>query len=109
MSAGIYNFTIEQGTYFKRTFTWKDAQGAPINITGYTPHMQIRTPRDQLILNCDDYLAIDGAAGKVTMILSDEVTGGLDFDTAKFDIKLDGPQPRRLIKGQVTLDPATTE
>jgi hypothetical protein len=69
--------------------------------------MQIRH-KTKLLLDCDQYLSVDAAQGKVTLELPDAVTSALDFDTADLDIKLAGPQPRRLIKGLVTLDPAQT-
>lgn len=42
MAAGIYNFTIEQGATFTKAFTWKDDDGNPVNLTGYTARMQCR-------------------------------------------------------------------
>lgn len=36
MSAGKYDFTIEQGATFSLQVTWKDSTGTPINLTGYT-------------------------------------------------------------------------
>lgn len=111
MSAGTYNFTIEQGTYFKRIVTWKNTTtGDPIDITGYTPHMQIRTERGELLEDCDEYLEVTNAAGgQVTIIIPDTANVEFDFDTANYDLFLRGPEPRKLIKGQVTLDPAVTK
>lgn len=42
MAAGIYNFTIEQGVTLTKTFTYTDAAGDPINLTGYSARMQGR-------------------------------------------------------------------
>ena len=43
MAAGIYNFTLEQGTTFIRIFNYKDSNGNPINLNEATElRMQIR-------------------------------------------------------------------
>jgi hypothetical protein len=42
LTAGIYNFTIEQGATFLREFTWKDSSGSAINVTGGSASMEIR-------------------------------------------------------------------
>ena len=36
MAAGIYNFTIEQGTTFQRVFKYKDSNGNPIDLSEAT-------------------------------------------------------------------------
>jgi hypothetical protein len=42
MAAGIYNFTIEQGVTLNKTFIYADANGDPVDITGYSARMQSR-------------------------------------------------------------------
>ena len=45
MAAGIYNFTIEQGATFTRTFKYKDSEGNPIDLVsgdGFTARMEIK-------------------------------------------------------------------
>ena len=48
MSAGKYDFTIEQGATFSLQVTWKDSTGTPINLTGYTISGKLK--RKSLIL-----------------------------------------------------------
>lgn len=36
MSAATYDLAIEQGSRFLLTITWRDANGDPINLTGYS-------------------------------------------------------------------------
>lgn len=38
----IYNITLNQGSDFDQTFTWKDSAGDPIDLTGYTARMSIK-------------------------------------------------------------------
>lgn len=46
MSAGNYDFEIEQGATFRRTLTISDAAGDPINLTGYTFRGMVRAKYD---------------------------------------------------------------
>ena len=43
MSAGLYNFTLEQGTTIDFKIQYKDVSGSAINLTGYGAAMQIRS------------------------------------------------------------------
>lgn len=43
MAAGKYNFVIEQGTTVDFEIQYKDSNGNPIDLTGYTGAMQIRS------------------------------------------------------------------
>ena len=42
-SAGIYNITCNQGATFSRSLFWTDRAKTPINITGYTARMHVRS------------------------------------------------------------------
>lgn len=41
--AETYNLTIDQGATWYQTVTYKDANGNPINLTGYSAALQLRT------------------------------------------------------------------
>ena len=43
MSAGIYNFTIEQGTTVDFELQYTDVNDSPINLAGYSGRMQIKS------------------------------------------------------------------
>lgn len=42
MASAEYNFTIEQGTSFNKSFVWKDGTGTPVGLLGYRIRMQVR-------------------------------------------------------------------
>ena len=42
MAAGKYNFTIEQGATTDFEIVYKDSDGNPIDISGYTARMDLR-------------------------------------------------------------------
>ena len=46
MAAGIYNFTIEQGATFTRTFKYKSSEGDPISLANHDISMDIRESVD---------------------------------------------------------------
>lgn len=107
MTAGIYDFTIEQGTDFSKTLTWQNPDGTPINLTGWTAACQIRSRAGVLIVDflISGSIVINGTAGTVTLTLPNSVTTGLKFDTAKYDIKLTTSlsSKERLVQGIVRL------
>lgn len=41
--SGLHNIIADQGATFSYTVTWKDAKRTPINVTGYTARMHVRT------------------------------------------------------------------
>lgn len=112
MSAGIYNFTIEQGATFTRTLAWQNPDGSIIILTGYTAKMQIRDESNNILVdvNVSGTLTINGSAGTVTVLIPDTITSTLTFDTAYYDLKLTSGSgtKTRLVKGTVTLDKQVT-
>lgn len=110
MTPGIYNFTIPQGTQFSKSFTWKNPDGSPIDLTGYVPRMQLRDTEKNLIIDLGAYLTLDALAGKTTLNIDETVTTPFDFDSANYDLKLyKAGATRRPIEGIITLDPQVTE
>lgn len=117
MGAGIYNYTIEQGFDFSRVFYWKNPDGTPINITGWTASSQITDDENNVLVDfsTNGGVIVNGTAGTVAIWLLGAFTAGLDFDTADHYIKLIGPSGSapdgiaaakdKLIKGIVSLDP----
>ena len=55
MAAGIYNFTIEQGTTFTRQFKYKTSEGVGIDLTNYAVRMQVRKTIDSDTTEIDIY------------------------------------------------------
>ena len=41
--AGLYNFTIEQGSTVTFEITYKDSSGTPVDLTGYEAAMNVKT------------------------------------------------------------------
>jgi hypothetical protein len=112
MSAGQYNFTIEQGTTLRKKFRWTDPDGNPINLTGAVCRMQIRKTKSTtspLIADLTDHLTLDALDGSVYLEVPGEVTYAYKFDTGRFSLRVDRAEDaKRLIEGVVTNSRETT-
>lgn len=113
--AGQLNITIEQGATFNPVFTWKDELGNPIDLSGYTGRMHVRSEiTDTVTLlevtTANAYMVLGGAAGTITLNVPASVTAALSFDTAVYDLELEssGGDVTRLLKGSVGLSPEVT-
>lgn len=122
MASSVYNFTIEQGSVFKKTFIYKDANGNIIDITNYCARITIQS-LDGISFkktyttnaeNSEYSFTVDGPNGKFVLKLSANETSNFNFTSATydFDIKLPneiyagaGDNIVRLLKGNITIDP----
>ena len=114
MTAGLHDITIEQGSNFKRTFTWKDSNAAPVNVTGYTAKLNIKGKKsDSSALYSTDqagHITLGGAAGTIVINVPAATTNALDFNWGVWDIELtDGSSNvTRLLEGKVKLSKQVT-
>lgn len=110
MAAAEYNFTIEQGTTFTKSFVWKNNSGVAVDLTGYTARMQVRlsvTSEDVLLTasTTNGKLALTPLEGKITLSLSAQDTAGFDWKRGKYDLELEDADGRvtRLLFGLITV------
>ena len=118
MSAGIYNFTIEQGTTFTRTFWYNDSDGDPIDLSGYTVRMDIKHSYGSEALATystgTSHFTIttpDGGSlpNQINLVISAAETAALNFTGALYDIELiNGDIVTRLLQGKIKLSPEVT-
>jgi hypothetical protein len=126
MSAGLYNFTIEQGTTVDFKIQYKDVSDNAINLTGYGAAMQIRSnyadnnPTTYLTLSSS--LASDGTGlnmnsaslGYIGIFISACSSSTLNFPNARYDLEVftgsagSCPITTRILEGQVNLSRETT-
>lgn len=115
-AAQVYDYTVEQGTTFRRTITWynDDAQTVLRDLTGYTARMQIRptvASTDVLLsLTNTAGITLGGTAGTIAIVMTDAQTAAFTFTTAVYDLEMITPSGDviRLIKGTLTLDKEVT-
>ena len=127
MAAGKYSFVIEQGSTLNFEIQYKDSTGTPINLTGYSGKMQIRSdyadnnPTTYITLSSS--LASDGtglnfsgsngstplSSGSIAVIISAVSSSLFTFDTAKYDLELTyGSTVTRILEGNIKLSKEVT-
>jgi hypothetical protein len=99
MSATKYDFNIEQGSSFRLSLVYKDANGNPIDLTNWCARLVWTTDRKQtqtfITTNLDNSVYkffIDETFGKLTLLIPPETTNNFLFDYAKYDLELQSDQ-----------------
>lgn len=127
MSAGTYNFTIEQGTTVDFELQYTDVNDSPINLSGYTGRMQIKSgfandkPVTYASLSSSRYpdgtgLNFSGssgntpvASGSIGIYISAVSSSAFTFAKAKYDLELvSGSTVTRILEGVITLSKEVT-
>ena len=117
MSAGKYDFNIEQGTSFTLSLVYKNAEGNPVNLTGWCARL-IWKSSDGIetfsteTTNQSYRFEIDEVNGKLILQFPASITNNFNFNTAKYDLELQSPDDfytgggkytARLVSGTVTI------
>lgn len=115
MSAVIYDFYVEQGATYQLDITWKQPDGTPVNLTGYTARMQFRrNKRATEILfsgtTSNGVITLGGAAGTISITIPAATTDDFSFNCAVYDIELEsgGGIVYRLVEGSVEVSKEVT-
>lgn len=120
MPAGKYSLLIEQGATLDLSLTYKDASNAPIDLTGYSGRMMIRSDyadaSPTTYFSLSSSLAADGTgltfggvSGTIGIYISAVSTSAASFDTAYYDLEIvSGSDVTRLLEGTVKLSKEVT-
>lgn len=111
-----YNTIIDQGADWYFTVIYDDPNGQPIDITGSTAALQLRSlpssPNAVLSLATGgDGITIDGEAGTVNIHATAEQTGNIDEGTYFYDLEITAPITdivTRLVQGQIVVSAQVT-
>ena len=127
MAAGKYSFIIEQGSTLNLEVQYKDSTGTPVNLSGYSAKMQIKSgyadnsPTTYITLSSS--LAPDStglnlsgstgntplASGSIGIYISAVSSSAFTFNTARYDLEIvSGSVVTRLLEGQVSLSKEVT-
>jgi len=127
MGAGRYSFIIEQGSTLNFEIQYKDSTNTPVDLTGYSGKMMIRSgyantnPTTYAILSSS--LSVDGtglnfsgsngvtppASGSIGIYISAASSSNFTFNTALYDLEItSGSVITRLLEGQVSLSKEVT-
>lgn len=112
MSAGTWDIYIEKGAQFRRVLTVRNDDDTLLNFTGYTARLQVRgrAVADDLLADWSDKLTLGGSAGTITLLLTDDETGALEWSRGvhALEIESGSGETTRLLEGSVTLSPEVT-
>jgi hypothetical protein len=116
MTAGIYNFTIDQGAQYTTQIIWADSSGNPIDLTGYTAAMQLReqaaspNPSALNLTSSNGGITITPLAGEMDILMTSAQTGALDPGFYVYDLEIAlGSVVTRIIQGQITVSAQVTQ
>lgn len=122
MAAPVYNTTIERGSTFQLTVTYKDASGTVVNLTGWTFRMQVRESQNA----ATTVLTSEGGSPTIAIDETNKATGVLVFSvtptnttaispstltTAYYDIEIQKTstgEVRRILQGKLNISPEIT-
>ena len=116
MAAGIYNFTIEQGATFERSFRYKNADGTAFDLQGqsFGARLQIK---DRIGGTSIAYFSTSDGGSDLTisdtnlisLVITSTVTTDMDFETAVYDLEIfSASKVIRLLQGKVKLSKEVT-
>ena len=113
MTAGAYNLVVDQRTTLHRVITWKQSNGSPVDLTGYTAHLQVRQSADaaSTVFDLTDVsgLTLGGALGTITIDISATALAAVDPGTYEYDLLMTaGSNVTKLLAGEFTITPTIT-
>lgn len=116
MSAAIYNIIIDQGADWKVNLVYKDSTGAPIDLTGYTAKLQLRTTYDaasaSLTLSTGSGITITPSTGNIAIHATATQTGAdgsLVAGEYVYDLEITlAGEVTRVIQGRAIVRPQVT-
>tara|TARA_B100001564_G_C20645019_1_gene674011 strand:- start:356 stop:691 length:336 start_codon:yes stop_codon:yes gene_type:complete len=110
MSAGTYNFTIEQGTTFSRVLTLQENSSA-MNLTGYSVASQMRSTHDSsTVVATFSGSVTNASSGQITLSLTNSQTSAIEEAIYVYDVEITSGAGAvtRILEGNVTVTPEVT-
>jgi len=112
MTAAVYNLVIDQGSDFAIDLLIKEI-GVVKDLTGYSARAQMRSTRtsDTIAGTFTCIVLIPATEGKVKMQLANAVSSAMNAGRYYYDLEIHtsgDAVARRLIQGEVTINPEVT-
>jgi len=119
MSAGKVNLLqgsggIDQGADWYQNFVYQDSNSTPINLTGYTAELQLRSnvsdPIPALSLTTASGITITGSTGTLAIHATNAQTTSVSAGFYQYDLEITSPQGiiTRLVYGQIQVSAAVS-
>ena len=110
MSAGTYNFIIDQGATFTRQLTVKENNSA-MDLTGYSVASKMRSTHDSsTVVGTFTCTVSNASGGIITMSMTASVTGAIEEGIYVYDLEIMSGAGivTRLLQGEITINPEVT-
>lgn len=85
MTAATHDFTVRQGETFSRTLTYRDAEGALVDLTGSSARMAVRK-RDGQAVVATPGIMLGGAAGTLALSIPATLTAAILPGAYEYDL-----------------------
>lgn len=115
MAAGTYDISCEQGATFLRTFRWLDESETPVDLTGFSAEMHVRTNHKATttiveLSTTQGTITLVPAEGRIQLSLSAAETTALPVGRGVYDLELisSGGIVTRLLEGKFIVTPEVT-
>lgn len=117
VSAAKLDIIMEQGSSFERNLYYRDSDGNPIVMTGWTAAMHVRKQKEALaalltLTSSAGYITIEGASGHLEVHIPANEMDDLNFIWGFYDLELypegDTTQAFRLLEGRIRLTKEVT-
>ena len=109
----ITRLVIQQGTTWAISWPITDTQDAPLDVTGWTVHAQIRPTKESVEI-LHEFRTADGTAttdqNYVTLSVAPSVSSAWEWRHGVYDVELTDPDGRvsRIAEGAVTVSAEVT-
>lgn len=104
------NFTIDQGTTFLADIDVTDAEGDPLNLTGYSVEGQLRKSYNSTTFTAFSASISNATGGVLRISLTAAQTGALKAGRYVYDVEITATDNTitRVIEGQIEVTPGVT-
>jgi hypothetical protein len=97
------DFTAEQGATWRRTVEYRNPDGTPFELVGWTARLEVRPRRGTATALLEGSAVVNGPAGTVTVSITADQTSALLPGRYFYDVDLVSPvgEVTRLIDGSI--------
>ena len=115
MPAGSLDLLIEQGATFVKDLIWKDSNGVPVNVTGYTARMQVRPHKSSTTVIVEastdnGYITMGTDDGAIGISIPAAITAAITQTRGTYDLEITDTEGvvTRLLEGGVEISKEVT-
>lgn len=107
MAASQVSFLMENGATFAQTVYWRQSDGTPVNLTGYTVDVLVQD-QNTGALYTDTQVTVTHVEGKIELVIPAIDTATLTEGFYNFELKVtsSGAVVTRLLQGKIRTSPS---